>query len=59
MKIDPKKSQNRKIPPSPLQLSTEEIWSMIPYDMKRYSLSKFTKKIRNWKPVECPCRLCK
>ena len=36
-----------------------KIWSMIPNDMKRYSLSKFTKKIRNWKPVKCPCRICK
>ena len=36
-----------------------KIWSIIPDDIKRYSLSKFTKKIRKWKPVKCPCRICK
>ena len=36
-----------------------KIWTMIPEDMKRYSLSKFTKKIRKWKPTNCPCRICK
>ena len=35
------------------------IWSIVPIHMKKYSLSKFTKKIRKWKPVACPCRLCK
>ena len=35
------------------------IWSIVPIHMKKYSLSKFTKKIRKWKPVECPCRICK
>ena len=35
------------------------IWSIVPNDMKKYSLSKFTKKIRKWKPVGCPCRICK
>ena len=36
-----------------------KIWSLIPNDMKTFSLSKFTKKIRKWKPKKCPCRLCK
>ena len=36
-----------------------KIWSMIPEDMKKYSLSKFMKKIRKWKPAKCPCRICK
>ena len=36
-----------------------KIWSLVPTDMKKYSLSKFTKRIRKWKPVKCPCRLCK
>ena len=35
------------------------IWSLVPQDMKRFSLSKFTKKIRKWKPEKCPCRICK
>jgi len=36
-----------------------KIWSMIPEEMKKFSLSKFTKKIRKWKPDKCPCRICK
>ena len=36
-----------------------KIWSIVPTDMKRFSLSKFTKKIRKWNPKHCPCRLCK
>ena len=32
-----------------------KIWAMIPEDMKRFSVSKFTKKIRKWKPSNCPC----
>ena len=36
-----------------------KIWSMVPSEMKFFSLSIFTKKIRNWKPDKCPCRLCK
>ena len=35
------------------------IWSIIPKDMKKLSLSKFAKAIRAWKPDKCPCRLCK
>ena len=36
-----------------------KIWSIIPNDMKKFSLSKFTNKIRKWKPDKCPCRICK
>ena len=36
-----------------------KIWNIIPNDMKTFSLSVFTKKIRMWKPERCPCRLCK
>ena len=36
-----------------------KIWSIVPNDMKKFSLSKFTKKIRKWKPIKCPCRICK
>ena len=36
-----------------------QIWSIVPNDMKTFSLSKFTKKIRKWKTDKCPCRLCK
>ena len=36
-----------------------KIWSIVPSDMKKFSLSKFIKKIRKWKPIKCPCRICK
>ena len=36
-----------------------KIWSIVPNEMKMFSLSKFTKKIRNWKPDKCPCKICK
>ena len=36
-----------------------KIWSIVPKDLKKFSLSKFTTKIRKWKPDQCPCRICK
>ena len=36
-----------------------KIWSIVPNDMKNFSLSIFSKRIRRWKPEKCPCRLCK
>ena len=37
-----------------------KIWSLIPDDIKlSASLSEFKRKIKLWKPVNCPCRLCK
>ena len=36
-----------------------KIWLMVPGEMKKFSLSIFTTKIRKWKPDNCPCRLCK
>ena len=36
-----------------------KIWSIVPNDIKQFSLSKFRKKIRMWKPDKCPCRICK
>ena len=36
-----------------------KIWSIVPADIKTFSLSIFTKRIRKWKPDNCPCRLCK
>ena len=36
-----------------------KIWSLVPQHMKKFSLSKFTQKIRKWKPDKCPCRICK
>ena len=37
-----------------------KIWSIIPSGMKEeQSLKLFTKKIKQWKPERCPCKLCK
>ena len=37
-----------------------KIWSQVPDDIKHSdSLEIFKKKIRQWKPFSCPCRLCK
>ena len=36
------------------------IWSIIPDEIKNTdSLDNFKNKIRKWKPINCPCRLCK
>ena len=36
-----------------------KIWALVPNDIKDFSLSKFTKRIRKWKPDKCPCKICK
>jgi hypothetical protein len=37
-----------------------KIWSIIPLKLKKLSsLHKFKNAIRDWKPSNCPCRLCK
>ena len=36
-----------------------KIWTVVPNDIKKFSLSLFTKKIRKWQPDKCPCRMCK
>ena len=37
-----------------------KIWSIIPSDIKEeQSLKLFTKKIKQWEPERCPCKLCK
>ena len=36
------------------------IWNMIPGSIKdSETLDTFKSKIRKWKPINCPCRLCK
>ena len=36
------------------------IWSILPNELKlTTSLIEFKKKIKVWKPIKCPCRLCK
>ena len=37
-----------------------KIWSILPNDFKlSTNLDDFKKKIRSWKPLNCPCRICK
>ena len=37
-----------------------KIWEMLPVDLKNSdSLDSFKSGIKNWRPQECPCRLCK
>ena len=37
-----------------------KIWKLIPLKLKKLSsLHKFKIAIRDWKPLNCPCRLCK
>ena len=36
-----------------------EIWDIIPLELKELSVVAFKKGIKEWKPKNCPCRLCK
>ena len=37
-----------------------QIWDLVPSNLKEISdLDKFKKAIKQWKPEDCPCRLCK
>ena len=37
-----------------------KIWSLLPISLKKIPvLHKFKKEIRLWKPINCPCRICK
>ena len=37
-----------------------KIWSIVPIEIKEAtSLREFKNKIEGWRPVECPCKLCK
>ena len=41
-----------------LKYFAPKIWNIVPIDIKNSdSLSKFTTKIKSWKPVTCPCNL--
>ena len=36
-----------------------KIWDLVPSNLKEISeLDKFLKAIKQWKPEDCPCRLC-
>ena len=37
-----------------------KIWYLVPKDIKdSVALDEFKRKIKSWKPVNCPCRICK
>ena len=37
-----------------------KLWELVPENIKMASsLSVFKKYIKNWVPLDCPCRLCK
>ena len=37
-----------------------KIWDILPKEIKNSeTLNAFKLKIKNWVPLECPCRLCK
>ena len=37
-----------------------QIWAIVPVDIKNStSTTEFKKRIRMWKPIDCPCRICK
>ena len=43
-----------------VQFLGPEIWELIATEIKELvSLNGFKKAIKKWKPVNCPCRLCK
>ena len=37
-----------------------KIWPIVPENLKVFTtLADFKKHIRSWKPIHCPCRICK
>ena len=37
-----------------------KIWALLPKEIKNAeNLNIFKNKVKSWKPIECPCRLCK
>ena len=37
-----------------------KVWALVPNEMKQLeTLGKFRNAIKQWKPISCPCRLCK
>ena len=37
-----------------------KIWALVPNDVKNIrTLPEFKRKIKLWKPDQCPCRICK
>ena len=45
---------------SSLKYLAKKIWNIVPYYIKSVgNLNSFKKKMRNWEPKRCHCRLCK
>ena len=45
---------------SSLKYLATKIWDIFPYEIKSVvNINLFKKKIRNWEPKGCHCRLCK
>ena len=43
-----------------LNFFSAQIWALVPSELKVLNdLKQFKEKIRQWIPVNCPCRLCK
>ena len=43
-----------------LKYFAPKIRNIVPIDIRNSdSLSEFTTKIKSWKPVTCPCKLCR
>ena len=43
-----------------LSFLEHKIWEMLPLDLENSdSLDLFKSGIKNWRPQECPCRICK
>ena len=43
-----------------LKYFAPKIWNVVPIDIRNSgNLSEFTTKIKSWKPVTCPCNLCR
>ena len=37
-----------------------KIWSIVPDNLKMFTtVADFKKHTRSWKPIHCPCRICK
>ena len=39
---------------------TPKIWELVPVEIKNVeSVVSFKRAIKKWKPINCPCRLCR
>ena len=37
-----------------------KIWELVPVEIKNVdSVASFKRAIKKWKPINCPCRLCR